>query len=649
MKAFLKNIILIGNGNEKRILEFTQGLNIVTGDSKTGKSALIEIVDFCLFAKRSTVPVGKVTDFTRLFCCVFKCGMKQIIIGRERNDPNKCYFTVEYSDDFDAKFLIDSAYFLAIKPRSRLEVQQDFEEHLGLSVGSTVLPDDNINGINKGKVSIRNATSLFFQHQNLIANKHSLFYRFDNFIKVSAVIDQFPIFMGWVDNRYYRLKKRADQLDKELKLMEKEERKVKLNAHEQKERLLVPIKQYYDALNLIFTESDSSLSRIKEIATNLPEVPMNAEQNVDFKRQLGILEKKKSEELNILYNLNHLIDLIEANELESSEYGFNINELVEVSRGDVAVGVKVNCPVCSSAVESVDARVNAIHNSRMSLLTEFSKVGNYKNDSSKSLNAKLLERDKQKLKISEVENDIRRLKKLFNVKNNFEVRDVLNQIKGRIETVLEIFIDNQHEIKSQDIVMVKAELDICLKDLRGYGLEHKFSDANALMNKTMNELKNKLDFEEDLRNGEMKFKTEDFSFSYYFNKQEIRLSEMGSGANWLACHLAVFLAILKLISKSNSVIPAMLFLDQPSQVYFPRVIRRFSSSNKDELLGEEHLDENIKQVINIFNVIKEFLDELEADINIGFKPQVIVLEHADEPEFDDFIRYRWSTNGDKLI
>ncbi|HHF0486439.1 DUF3732 domain-containing protein [Vibrio alginolyticus] len=34
---------------------------------------------------------------------------------------------------------------------------------------------------------------------------------------------------------------------------------------------------------------------------------------------------------------------------------------------------------------------------------------------------------------------------------------------------------------------------------------------------------------------------------------------------------------------------------------------------------------------------------------MGFKPQIIVLEHADEPEFDQYVRYRWSSNGQKLI
>ncbi|WP_116871919.1 DUF3732 domain-containing protein [Vibrio splendidus] len=649
MKAFLKNIILIGNGDEKRELEFSSGLNIITGDSKTGKSALIEIVDFCLFSKRSTVPVGIVTNFTEIFCSVFHYNEKTIVIGRSKTKPTKCYFSVEYDPKFDAKKDIDANYFSLRNTRSREEVQQDFEEHLGLSVDDTSLPEDEVNGRNKGKVSIRNATSLFFQHQNLVANKHSLFYRFDDFLKGKAVIDQFPIFMGWVDNKYYRIKKRADKLDKEIKKAEKEEKKLKLTTDEQRRRLLDPILQYYNILNIRFDESEPSISRLREIARNLPQVPTNSEQNVDFKKQLNQLENKKFEMLRELNNYNQIIGLIEASELESSEYASSITKLAGVSSNSVEAD-RFSCPVCSSLVESVDSRVKAVKQSRDSLINELSRVGNYKKDSSKSLNSLLLKRDNQKYEISKVDADIRQLNKLYNIKNNTNLRDVLNQVKGRIEATLELIIETQkQESKPLELLDMKGELEEHRRTLKGYGLEHRFSEANALINETMNQLKDKLDFEEDLRDGEMKFKTEDFSFYYYCDRQEIRLSEMGSGANWLACHLAVFLSILKLIARSKSVIPAMLFLDQPSQVYFPKVTYRFSSGDTSALLGEEKLDENIKQVINIFSVIREFLEELESDPKIGFKPQVIVLEHADEPQFNEFVRYRWSADGDKLI
>ena len=175
-------------------------------------------------------------------------------------------------------------------------------------------------------------------------------------------------------------------------------------------------------------------------------------------------------------------------------------------------------------------------------------------------------------------------------------------------------------------------------------LKSKIEEANVFINKTMNKLKEKLDFEDELKQGEMKFDLATFDFYYLHKSKKIHLSEMGSGANWLACHLCLFLAILKLTARESSSIPATLFLDQPSQVYFPKVRRVFSSSNKEELLTDNDankVDENIIQVVNIFNVINEFLDELADDEDIRFKPQVIVLEHADEPELDQFIRERW--------
>lgn len=650
MKPFLKNIILIGNDKEKRVLEFNQGLNIITGDSKTGKSAIIEIVDFCLFSKRSTIPVGVVKNFTEIFCSVFEFEKKLLIIARLKSNPNKCYFCVEYDDSFDICSSLNNDYFLNKKLKSRGEAQQEFEEHLGLSIENTSLPEDEFNGRNKGKVSIRNATSLFFQHQNLVANKHGLFYRFDDFLKGSAVIDQFPIFMGWVNNKYYRLKKRADKLDKDIKTIEKEEKRLKLSAYQQRDKLLVPIKQYYKVLNLQFTENDASLSRVKEIAENLPVVPVNAEQNVDFKRQIKALENKKKAKLSDLYECNKIIDLIKENEGESYDFSHTMSHLVELSTIESKLASDISCPVCNSTVKSVGDKVDSVQKSRELLLNELSRVGTYKNDSSKALNMQLLKRDKIKLNISAIDQEIRQIKKIFNVKDDFAIRDILNQIKGRIEANLELIFDSHfQEKKNSNLSELKEEFDECQKELRGYGLEHKFTEANVLINKTMNELKDKLDFEDDLRNGEMKFRTQDFSFYYYCEGQEIRLSEMGSGANWLACHLAVFLSILKLIAKSNSVIPAMLFLDQPSQVYFPKVTHRFSSIKNKEILDGEDFDENIKQVVNIFTVINEFIDDIAKDKSILFRPQVIVLEHADEPEFEDFVRYRWSTNGKKLI
>jgi hypothetical protein len=49
---------------------------------------------------------------------------------------------------------------------------------------------------------------------------------------------------------------------------------------------------------------------------------------------------------------------------------------------------------------------------------------------------------------------------------------------------------------------------------------------------------------------------------------------MGSGANWLYCHLALFLALHRYFASLGNAysIPSILFFDQPSQVYFPSIL-----------------------------------------------------------------------------
>ena len=55
------------------------------------------------------------------------------------------------------------------------------------------------------------------QHQNLIANKHSLFYRFDEKEKREQTIEQFKIFAGYVSQEYFTKRQELNEIEIELK------------------------------------------------------------------------------------------------------------------------------------------------------------------------------------------------------------------------------------------------------------------------------------------------------------------------------------------------------------------------------------------------------------------------------------------------
>lgn len=108
------------------------------------------------------------------------------------------------------------------------------------------------------------------------------------------------------------------------------------------------------------------------------------------------------------------------------------------------------------------------------------------------------------------------------------------------------------------------------------------------------------------------------------------LSEIGSGSNWLAYHLAVLLALHQyFLAQRNSPVPAFLVLDQPSQVYFPkRVVTRVEDQETDE--EEPRLrDEDVDAVRMAFDVMGKVVLSAKGQL------QLIVLDHASQYVWGD--------------
>lgn len=94
------------------------------------------------------------------------------------------------------------------------------------------------------------------------------------------------------------------------------------------------------------------------------------------------------------------------------------------------------------------------------------------------------------------------------------------------------------------------------------------------------------------------------------------LWEVGSGANWLAYHVAITLGLQQLFLQwPRHMVPALLVYDQPSQVYFPK--------RKDLITrhGAEQ-SQDIQAVRSIFQVLGEATQEAKGRL------QIIVLDHA---------------------
>lgn len=644
MQASISHIFLFKDKEESRTLKFDDGLNIISGDSKTGKSAVIEILDYCLFASRSTIPKGIITDWTDLYCLIFKVKDKYLIIGRRKNS-NQMYFSFEIDADFLTNFSIE--YFSDKKLIDLDEAKREFEKHIGISVLDTRTDEEEDKRKSGGKVTMRSFVPFLFQHQNLIANKHSLFYRFDDFYKRKKTIEDYPILMGWGNAEFFDLQRSLESKQKDLSQKKKLDEKLKISNEQLRDDLYGVISFYYTFLGKELHD-DITLPDLKKLVTDLPNSNANSlgDQNLyEEVRKIDNLIFAKKKELDKVQNL---LSTIETNNDISKNYSKNINRLKSLASIETNVS-EIHCPLCDQEVEAIKEKIAVIQESNEILENEFEKIGTYVNDTSAQNALLRKERDDLKKELKELNIKAESLNKQilteFNTKNEYEKGLLL---KGRTEANAQNFIERNKLLTDSrsDYSELEAEIEELKNKLAGFNLKEELQKAQIILSEKMSAICEQLDFEEEFKPGKILFDLEKFSLKYNIKDNEnILLSEMGSGSNWLAIHLSTFLGFLYLHSiTETSKIPSILVFDQPSQVYFPKVYKQLDEEVDNE---QKKVDDNIIQVKNIFKVISDEIENI--NLKCGYKPQVIVLEHADEEEFGQFIKYRWSKDGKKLI
>ncbi|EPC5671475.1 hypothetical protein ACRZ36_004801, partial [Serratia liquefaciens] len=162
------------NGLAPRIVKFEKNkLNLITGASKTGKSAIIPIMDYCLCASKCAIPTGIIRDKTDWYGLVICIGNKKILIAREEPESRRAS-TQMYIKEGDSISIPDT-----IKSNTNIDNVKLFLNNLS---GLTNLDFDiHKNGSPaRRKPSFRDLVSFNFQPQNIIANPNALLYRTDS-------------------------------------------------------------------------------------------------------------------------------------------------------------------------------------------------------------------------------------------------------------------------------------------------------------------------------------------------------------------------------------------------------------------------------------------------------------------------------------
>ena len=654
MKSYIKYMGIIDQYDNCHHIDMHEGLNIITGRSSTGKSAIIELFDYCTGSTDNTIPSGVITENARLYFVVLYKNDTQLVIARKQAErTRKLFFKIEPQnleiDDLTSSYFGDE-YYIDINT---------FKEELGHFFGIEISNMDDVDcGINrkvikKGHPSFRNMISFMLQHQNLVANKHSLFYRFDEKEKRERVIDEFKIFAGLVDQQYYILSQELDEYKIKLEKCQNEQSRFEINKKDKSSYLDVLREEYYAISgNELFPDVDSihmldaPQNYLDKLKASLIIVNEDSEQ---YKYQYTELVKKK----NILLARRREVTLKLEKVIASIKYAKSYSETIDrYEPVKEAISSNSICPFCHNKNDGTIIEANRLTEAINWLNSELQKSP-MRIDSflpkKREFESELQDINQQ---IRIINNEISRINDINkSLENDRSLEEQSLKVRLQIENELEWARNKSIGFDSDNIEDIKKRIEeIENVLLKKYNVEHKLKEAEDFINKTMYEIGGNLDFEASYKPINLCFDIHTFELYHLKeNGTKVYLRSMGSGANWLYSHICLFFAILKYFASlgDKALVPSILFLDQPSQVYFPATVdvneKEFDAEGLKKLENKS-ADEDLKAVTNLFVQIINVINSIKEDY--GFMPQIIISDHADhlnleEYDFNDYVVSRW--------
>lgn len=665
MKARILYIGMLCKDMAPQYVDFAPGVNVITGRSSTGKSALIEVFDYCFGSSEYTVPVGIITRNTVLFFTVFDMDGTVLVLGRK--PKTKAAYIIE---DYDAKRFesidwLTEDYFTKSDRYSLQDYLVRLKGFFGIDV---VDVDEDLEaktwrGKKLGAPSARSFTSFMLQHQNLVANKHALFYRFDQKEKREQVIEHLKIFLGFVDQTYFLLKQKLSELEVRRRQLLREIPR-KADQNETLRTRLGDAKFELEAVSgrMLQFDIEAAISSPKQTFEQFRALALGFKGDSEVPVQK--LHEEQERRMEIIGRLRALqVELADVQSAIafSERYASGFEQAIFPAQAELK---KSHCPLCHSASISVEPEANQLTEAINWLNGELRR-SSYRAASRRSEQAKLKANlVKVRAELTSANQRIARVRQKIAdpEKTNSQIQHAM-RARVRLESVLEECVQLHEQSKDDELVKVDEEIVNIVHTLKtSYNVDIKMSMAEKRIEALMRELCSRFDFEATYGEINLKFSLENFELWHEEKSGEkVFLRSMGSGANWLSCHVVLFLSLHAYFceQKKKCLIPPVLFLDQPSQVYFPSILdgeEKFDAkelARKDTSRGKREVDADLKAVTDLFDNLVQYCREVEA--MTGICPQIIVTDHADNLKlsgditFESLVRRRWRGELDGFI
>ena len=595
MKFALYEIKLWFTENKTRSFHFKPNkVNVITGDSSTGKTNLWNIIDYCLLSDKVNI-ASTINKKVSWFGITFSINGKNMSIARRTPENDTASSDIYYANQLEF-------------PANNIERNISIPELRKILDKEFYITDD-VKKVFSWKQG-RNTASLNYRHfllfnaltENIIGSQHTyfdtVFFDMKDYEKNIPLIFDLAIGASNLDN--HTIRKKIKDISYEITKLKKRQSQNKQDASDYKELItklfiklislgIIENTEYQFSTDEMFNQIQSIINRF----TNIPENSISdneledlLKKETDIKVQLNTLNKYQNEYKRYVNTLNKYADSLMPIEFLKKNLSDEILytsetqpfiQLLETSLKDI-----------KNNIEKSEATPIQVEDDIAALKINLAKISK---------------------KIA----DIRKLKEDYQI-----TPDKLLSI-GEIKYELECFIQN----KKKGMIIETGKIDDLITEKKALEKKAENIEQTKLtlkqnLNHEIQQIYNQITTISSYKGYKIIFDDTNMNIKLQPPEELFPLENVGSKSNYMFMHLCFYLGLhshminVEKTYNTNSYVPRFLFIDQPSIPYYVGNDTKIKNNDKENLM-------------NAFLIINDFISKIN---NSGTEFQIIMVEHA---------------------
>lgn len=631
MKFQIKQLILWPRDVNlpSRRVKFELGkVNVITGASRTGKSAVIPIIDYCLGSDECSIPVKTIRDTCSWFGIIVALEGQEMLLARR--EPGELKATGEMYFKIGTEIAeIPNSFPQPSGMTNQPTVKAILNDLAGLS--NARLSTDTENRFDS-RPGFRDLVAFVFQPQNVIANQDVFFFKVNTYAHRERLKRLFPLVLNAITPEILVKQQEHARLQLLLRIKERDLEAMTKTTQDWTSDLRGHISKAMELglLAPIATENlarDEMLRLLQQVVLRTDiTLEMTADTISSAASELASLDTAEAVYSKALSTLRRR--LVEMDRLRSSskEYGDGLR--IQRDRLQISTWLSSRqsdhsqCPICGTGMPEPTQQLLRLTQSLGHIEKSIGQTGEVPVVLDRELQKVRAEIDEQAAELRAVQTRRTQLSMESESarEHGFRLQDA-NRFVGTLEHALELHrkvgVDSALVAEIEDL---RSQVNSLSKDLNSHAIEEKKDRALAIINANAGKLLPNLDSERP--NDPISLQTDELTIKVIGADRADFLHEIGSGSNFLAYHVAVVLGLQQFfLSLKHSPVPSFLVFDQPSQVYFPK---KLVFKDDEEQPEQKYNDEDIAAVRKTYRVIGDVVEAAAG------KLQAIILDHAPE-------------------